>query len=486
MFAGIDLGASALKVTLCDASGAVCANAVAAVATQHPKTGFAEQNPTHWLRALKRAFVALPPKSVRAFFVCAGTHSFVLLNAQGKVLHDAVLWSDQRAYKQAVQLERSHGDTITALAKNQMQPTWTLPILAWFAEHHKPLLEQTQRVCFAKDYIREYLCGAHQPHCTDLGDAVGSLMVNPLTAQWSETLYKLGAIQRHQLPHIANSHSTAGHLSKAAAKALGQQAGVPVYTGCIDTSAELLSAGAFNPGDALLKCASAGVWSRIVEQPHCHPCASLYPALGDHWYHATGTNNCAAALQWGARMLWGRSGLKALDAAIGRVLEKGVDADLPLFYPYLLGERAPVWRADVRALFVGVTLAHSRDSMAYAIAEGVAHALVHARDASELSQDLEAIKVTGGLTHLPNFMRMLASMLNQPLTTLHQADASYGAALSAAVAAGVLASDQLKDIVTRNCADSYKPEPHLVQKLHQRHRNYRKGVRHAVSFPFCI
>lgn len=475
MYAGIDLGASALKITLCDRAGRVRAESRVRLQTLHPAPDQAEQRPGDWLRALRRAFAVLDARNLSGLAVSAGTHSFVLLDARGRPLGNALLWSDQRAASVAACLEKESGQAIIDTGKNRIQATWTLAMLAWMREHRPQLLRQTARLCFAKDYLREWLSDATGP-LTDPGDATGSLLADPVKQEWSEALCRLAGITQRQLPGIAQSDSPAGKLSRKAARALGLSPGLPIYTGCIDTSAELLPAGLLREDDCQLKLASAGVFSRIIDQAAFHPAASLYPTLNGGWYHASGVNNCAGAINWGTRALWNRNAPLLLDAAIGRVLARGVEIDLPLFHPYLLGERAPLWRADLRASFSGIHAAHGRDELAWAIGEGVLHALAHARDACELSQPGQAIAVTGGLTNLPNFMRLAAALLNQTLTTLAHSDASYGAALLAARAGDALQWSEIKAIATRNRVASHQPDAALVELLAQRYRNYRSQL----------
>ena len=42
-----------------------------------------------------------------------------------------------------------------------------------------------------------------------------------------------------------------------------------------------------------------------------------------------------------------------------------------IFHPYLAGERAPLWNADARGSFFGLTLSHKKEHMIRAALEGV-------------------------------------------------------------------------------------------------------------------
>ena len=210
----------------------------------------------------------------------------------------------------------------------------------------------------------------------------------------------------------------------------------------------------------------------MAEKPSVHPQASLYPTVNGLWYHASGTNNCAEALHWGAQLLWKNSELEKFDAAIQHILEQQALSHLPIFHPYLLGERAPLWRPDLCASLRGLQAGHGQPELACAIAEGVLHALKHARDVCQLSQENRPLVVTGGLSRLPGFMRLAASLLNQELTTLKHGDAGYGAALLAAVADGAMDMHSLPRLAISNRGRQYQPVAPLVTQLAPRHTAY--------------
>ena len=45
---------------------------------------------------------------------------------------------------------------------------------------------------------------------------------------------------------------------------------------------------------------------------------------------------------------------------------------MPIFLPYLSGERAPLWEPGLRGAFIGLSLAHGRKEMARAVVESIA------------------------------------------------------------------------------------------------------------------
>jgi xylulokinase len=113
-----------------------------------------------------------------------------------------------------------------------------------------------------------------------------------------------------------------------------------------------------------------------------------------------------------------------------------------LFLPYLIGERSPWWNPQARGAFVGLSMNHSRATLARAALEGVAFNLRLILDALE-SQGavLPAIRVIGGGAQSPVWRRILADIFARPVHVLDlQGEASaWGAAVAGGIGSGVYA-----------------------------------------------
>src|SRR4029450_8434474 len=70
----------------------------------------------------------------------------------------------------------------------------------------------------------------------------------------------------------------------------------------------------------------------------------------------------------------------------------------PVFLPYLAGERAPIWRADVRGAFEGVAREHGGDDFLWSVLEGVAMAMrdILTRAIHATATPAREIRVAGG------------------------------------------------------------------------------------------
>lgn len=439
MFLGIDLGLGSLKASVVNLDGALVGEASAAVSTSNLAPGIAEQNPDHWDKAMALALSQLNERgllvAIDAISFTAGTHSTVLLDEAGEVLRPAIMWADQRSAAEAEELNARLQDRLIAIGHNRAAPTWSIAPLLWLTRHEPETVARARRVTFVKDWLRGLLTN---DTLTDWIDAQGSLMMDVEAGAWSVELCDAIGWDMTTLPALRGPTDLAGHVTSEAAAKYGVKAGTPVYVGTCDTAAEVWSAGAIEPGDAVVKLASAGVVNIISDRPTKRPDAPSKRFVVPHLYYALGAiNSCASAHKWLTDMLLDGEGaedfarLDALAAAIAPG-SGGV-----MFHPYLMGERAPYWDPALRASFIGMNLTHGRGHLVRAFYEGIALAL---RDAARPLQNaglsLGTAALIGGGARSEVWAQTIADVLQIPLRRPVHGDASYGAALIAAVGAG--------------------------------------------------
>ena len=445
LFLGIDLGLGSLKASLVDGVGALMADASCGVATQNPAPERAEQQPADWERAMVEALRTLGERAdlskVEAISFTAGTHSSVLLGADGVVLRPVIMWSDQRAGAEAEELNRRIQDRLMAIGHNRAAPTWSIAPLYWIRRKEPQIAERVRTVLFAKDWLRARLTG---DRLTDRIDAQGTLMLDVDRLQWSQELCDAIGWNIDTLPEIRDPTDLAGHVLPDAARRYGLRAGTPVHVGTCDTAAEVWSAGAVRPGDTVVKLASAGVVNVVCERPTRAPDVPskgfVVPGLS---YALGAINSCASGHKWLSELLLGRSAdgeaFSGLDTLADRIAP---GSDGLLFHPYLLGERAPYWDPGLRASFVGMTITHGRGHAVRAFYEGIAFALRDAaRPMRATGLTLGPAALIGGGAKSDLWAQVIADVLGLPLRRPVHGDASYGAALIAAVGAGAFANE---------------------------------------------
>ena len=458
---GVDLGAGSLKATLLAEDGRVAGEASASIATRTPRPGWAEQDPRDWYRALTSAVPAaladagITPADIVAIGISAGAHIAVLADADDQPLRPAILWSDQRASAEAVELDRRAGPEILSASMNRANPTWTLPQLLWIRRHEPEVVARVHRVYLAKDWLRSRLTGDWH---SDFSDAVGALMADTATGGWSERLCALIDWPTATLPPLVPPQSVVGELGATPAAEIGLRAGTPVVCGSNDTTVEFFGAGAVRAGQGAIKLATAGVLFLCTEGPRINPPVSCYPhLLPGLFYTASGTNSCASAHRWLRDQCFPTESFEDMERLAADIAP---GADGLLFHPYLIGERAPYWDARLRARYLGLTMRHRRGHLVRALYEGIAFSIRDLRDSSpDRDACFDEIRLLGGGARSATWRQVLADVMGVEMVRTAHGDASFGVALVAGLGVGVFGDAE--DALTR-CVhelDRTTPDP---------------------------
>jgi xylulokinase len=478
---GIDLGAGGVKVSIIDARGATLSAGSAPVVTYSPQFGWAEQDPADWwvaaCVAIRQALRSVDAAAIAAIGVSGGAHIGVLADAAGRPLRRAILWSDSRSVDEATELRDKADARIIELSLNRVNPTWLLPQLLWLARHDLDAVSATRRLFISKDWLRFKLTGTWH---TDYSDAVGALLADSSTRDWSGELCEMVNWSLATLPPIVEPTAIVGVVTPAAALECGLLAGTPVVCGSNDTTVELFGAGATKPGEGAVKLATAGVTYLVTDGPVVRPPVSCYPHIVEGLYYtATGINSCASAHRWMRDRFFAAEGFDGMD-----VLAASVPAGSEglLFHPYLQGERAPYWDPKLRADFVGVTMRHERAHFARALYEGIAFAICDAMMSAEnLGMQYETIRLIGGGAQSATWRQIMADVLGRRILLPANGDASFGAAAVAGIGVGIFSDPA--DAVARCCRTVLVHEP--VPETHDRYTEffdvYRDVQRHLVA-----
>lgn len=434
VFVGIDAGTSGCKGLLLGADGVVVASAWSGYPTDHGPDGGVTQDPNQWWDALcavlRQLRAAAPDAPVLAMSITAPAHNVVLLDRGGEVLGPVILWSDPRPAATVAALRAQVGDVLSGDAYVDLDAAWTLPQLVWLRHHDPQRWARISHVLPAKDWLRAQLTGEM---LTDPSDAAGTALYDARRARWSTTLLAVCGLDRAQLPQIAPSRGRAGRTQHPALAALGLN-GVPVAVGATDTAAELVSVGAVQRGDGVIKIATTGTAVVVTDRPAGARGVLVYPhAIDGLWYALTAMNAAGASLRWLSSVLGcdeEQLSVLAASAPLG--------ADGVTFLPHLAGERCPLFDPHATGALVGLRLDHGAPHVARAVLEGVALGL---RDCLEHLERCiarpEHPALTGGGMRSALWRQITVDVLGIPGVVRRPCEPALGAALLGAASVGV-------------------------------------------------
>ncbi|HTT70522.1 MAG TPA: xylulokinase [Anaeromyxobacteraceae bacterium] len=429
---GIDVGTTALKVSLFLEDGRLLGSAGGHYPILSPAAGRAEQDPEAWWRALLDGCAALKAAHPTAFSrlagigICGQMHTQVYLDRAGTVLRPAITWMDQRASAIVLELEarREGRDLIFAESQNFATTTYTAPQVLWVKREEPALFARVSHILLAKDYLKYRLTGRLS---TDPSDATGTLLFNVVRGTWSEALLRYFDLSPTLFPEVWPSATIAGRVTGRAAAESGLKEGTPVANGSSDNSASALGAGIVRPGQAALISGTAGVITVCSERPLPDPARRTlcwsYCLPGR--FIALGIMQTAGeSLNWFRRAFDPEAAPGQLEEEVFREYDRLAES-VPegseglVFLPYLCGERTPHWDPLARGLFFGVGLQTKKAHFVRAVMEGVAMGFRQNVEAVEsLGVRLGEIRAVGGGMRSPVWLSILARIVRRPIATV--------------------------------------------------------------------
>ncbi len=453
---GSDLGTSGCKSIVLDAGGNIRGWALEDYPTSRPHPGWAEQHPDDWFKAFRNTAkqairqAAVKPEEIAAVCIVGITHNAVLLDENDEVLRSSILYTDIRSQAQSEALLQKWGDEIFRRTHNQISPIWTWPQLQWIKENELEVWRQTRRILFPKDYVRHLI--APPSFLTDTIDPGGTLLYDPLENQWIDAFCDDLGLPPEAWPEPVEPWRVVGGVSKKAAVEIGLAPGTPVIAGTTDTAAEVFGTGTLRPGQTTVKLATVGRIAAISTAPAPKPTFFNYPhVIEGLWYPGTSTKFAASAYTWARKAFWDEDDrphdYKLMDQAAANV---PAGAEGVIFHPYLAGEFAPSWDPYLRACFLGVGVQHNRAHFTRAVLEGVGFAI---RDALEstltMGLKVDEIRLIGGGATSNLWAQIMTDILQRELLVPEGADAAFGSALMAGVAAGMFEPkpDSIGDLI---------------------------------------
>src|SRR5438874_5839811 len=483
---GIDVGTGGARAIVIDGSGRVLSSAT----EEHqpfasPQIGWAEQHPEDWWCAFCIAVQkAIANSNLSAEDIaCVGfsgqMHGAVMLDEQGSVVRPALIWCDVRTEKQCHDLTAKIGqERLIQLTCNPALANFTLTKLLWIRENEPANWKRVRSAMLTKDYVRFRLTGEH---ATDMADASGTLLLDVANRRWSREMLQGAEIDERLLPLLHESPAVCAKISSKGAAETGLRVGTPVVAGAGDQAAGATGMGIVSAGAVRATIGTSGVVFAATDRPALDPRGRMHTfchAIPGRWHVMGVTQAAGLSLRWfrdnfavdssGARETYDQLTAEAAKIPAG--------SDGLLWTPYLMGERTPHLDSNARGALVGLTASHTRAHVVRAILEGVAFSL---RDTFTLFQEMNvpvsSIRLGGGGARSPLWRQIQADVYGHSVELVAAEEgAAYGAALLAAVGAGVWPSVDAACAAAVRIASHIDPQPAAVAALNASYTSFQR------------
>ncbi|MEJ2292972.1 MAG: FGGY-family carbohydrate kinase, partial [Deinococcales bacterium] len=161
-----------------------------------------------------------------------------------------------------------------------------------------------------------------------------------------------------------------------------------------------------------------------------------------------------------------------------------------LFLPFLEGAATPFQEPELRAAFLGLASSHRKGDLVQAVLEGVAY---NVRDSvalfEQLGSEVREVRLSEGGSRSDAWCQIIADVLQRPVVTLHELDASaLGAAMIAMAGTGGHAGSRgdlasvVAAVVRTQAGRAFEPRGELAPIYDASYARYHSAVEHLLAW----
>ncbi|MEH6308130.1 FGGY family carbohydrate kinase [Olivibacter sp. CPCC 100613] len=271
---GIDIGTSAIKISVVDAHDQKCLASlrypeVEETAILTPKTGWAEQSPDMWWEHVQQAILSLNnkklynPHDIKAIGIAYQMHGLVMVDKELNNLRNAIIWCDSRAVNIGERAFHALGEERVLHSLLNSPGNFTASKLGWIKENEPAIYDKIYKVMLPGDYIAMKLSGSITTSISALSEGIfWDFQHKCLSAE----LLNYFGFSTDLIPTIKPLFQEHGSLSKGVADKLGLTVGIPISYKAGDQPNNALSLNVLNPGEVAATAGTSGVIYGVSDQ----------------------------------------------------------------------------------------------------------------------------------------------------------------------------------------------------------------------------
>lgn len=422
---GIDIGTTSVKAVAVDPDGQVVSRA----RIRHPLLGTGPDELRHdvqraWRRGPRRALAALGDVRPVALSVTGMVPSLAAVTRRGTPLSQGLLYGDRRGLSLDTPVGAESAEFLRVLSQAHPQAGafWPAQTTALAALGAPAVVAETT-----------------------------SYVLAPLTKdfRWDPEVLAACGVDESRLPRIVPDGAPVGRVGD-----------MLLDPGGIDVMCERMVSGATRDGDVLVLCGTTLVVIVRLPVGHVVPDSiACYPDGADANIGTTASNAGGLFLDWVDRLVAPASGPVPPDR-------------IPIWSPYVRGERTPWQDPYRRAHLVDLHLGHDAAAVRQAAYEASAFVVRHHLDL--MAAPTRRIVAVGGGTRSTGWMQALADATGLPVDVQALPEgAAMGAAFLARVTAG-LETAHADAARWARTGHRVEPRPEWTGAVASRYRRFRE------------
>ena len=365
--------------------------------------------------------------SVDALAIDTQCETLILTDEDGNPTRKAIVWLDNRATKEAADIESHFGRArvYEVTGQPEITATWPACKLLWVKRNEPDVWERTKKVFLLEDYILYKTTGKF---ITEKTLQSSTIYFDINSGKWWDEMLDFIGVSENMLPELLDSGIC-----------VGEYKGIKVATGAMDQVSGAIGAGIVKEGVVSeMTGTTMVIFTPSRGVPPYNP-ESIVPCHYNYdgkYCLLSWSPTAGMALKWFKNALCESYSFRELDELAEKV---NPGSDGVTFLPYLCGSTMPKYNPEARGSFTGLTTEHSRPHFVRAVMESVSCMLKSNLD--YLGLDVKEIRAMGGGAMSPLWCQIKADMTKERLVTLKNKEtACLGGAILAGVAVGAFPS----------------------------------------------
>ncbi|WP_026486791.1 gluconokinase [Caldanaerobius polysaccharolyticus] len=449
----VDIGTTGTRSIAFNREGVIISKKVIEYPIYNPRPTWSEQDPEEIFKAVLESIKDVVAENDYSGNKLAGIsfssamHSLLAVDHRGNPLTRCIIWADTRSESYARLIKESGaGHSIYMRTGTPVHPMSPLCKLLWMKDNDREVFDKAYKFISIKEYVFYKL---FSKYIVDYSIASATGLFDIYKLKWDDEALNLIGISPDKLSVPVLPTYIVKGLKDEYARYLNIDKGVPFIVGASDGCLSNLGTNAVKPGVAAVTIGTSGAIRVVSPKPASDPEERIFSYIltENHYVLGGPVNNGGIALKWFKDNFYPLEAKSAEKENVNfyDVLTQKAGGISPgagglVFLPYLLGERAPHWNANVRGVFFGVNITHTREHFLRALMEGVVYGIYSVGKALEqVTGSVEKIYATGGFVRSPLWVKILSDVFNKEVLIAESYESScLGAAVLAMKSLGLI------------------------------------------------
>ena len=411
-YIGIDIGTTSTKSILFNSHGNIEKKVVKEYPIYSEYHDFREQDPEEIFNAVIETTKTLIEKSnvhrndIKFISFSAMMHSLIAVDKDCKPLTKCIILADNRSEKYVKKFkENGLGKKLYLKTGTPCHPMSPFYKLLWMKDNNAEIFKKSYKFVSIKSYI---FYKFFNKYVEDYSIASSSGIFNIFNMKWDDEILNILDIDEDKLPKTVPTTFTIKNLNKEYIGYMGLTEDTVFVIGASDGCLANLGANVIKKDAAVATIGTSGAVRIVSDKPLTDDLERTfcYVLTEDKYVVGGAINNGGIVYRWFKENLCENESITAKEQGKDtyEILNKYVEeieagSNGLLFLPFLSGERAPYWDADLRGAFVGIGDIHNKKHMTRALIEGICFGMNEVFLAiKDLVGDIESIYANGGFT----------------------------------------------------------------------------------------